>query len=373
MMPVYKSDQLITCSVSMQNEEEFFCTFIYASNGAEERKVLWNDLRDHHSSPMFRNKPWLLMGDFNEILEGEEISGFADLSRPPRRMRDFQELVLHCSLSDMDYQGPLHTWCNKREAGVICKKLDRVLLNTAALNRFPNSYSTFEPGGCSGHLRCKVQLLPATEKIRKPFTYVNVIGSLPSFIPKLEEYWRSTEVLFHSTSAMYRFSKKLKNVKPIIRALGKEKLGNLTKRTQEAQSALCEKQKNTLVQPTKINVHEEAEAYEKWLHVASLEEDHLKQRAKLHWLDVGDLNNKTFHNSVKVHKSQNTMKEIRCSDGRRLITHGEIKVEAERYFSEFLNQNPDNFQGATVNELKELLEYRCTKGDCSHLELGRGY
>lgn len=62
------------------------------------------------------------------------------------------------------------------------------------------------------------------------------------------------------------------------------------------------------------------------------------------------------------------MKEIRCSDGRRLATHGEIKVEAESYFSEFLNQNPDNFQGATVNELKELLEYRCIEGDCSHLE-----
>lgn len=26
--PVYKSDQMITCSVGMQGEEEFFCTFI---------------------------------------------------------------------------------------------------------------------------------------------------------------------------------------------------------------------------------------------------------------------------------------------------------------------------------------------------------
>lgn len=120
------------------------------------------------------------------------------------------------------------------------------------------------------------------EKIRKPFKYVNVIESLPNFIPRLREYWEETEVLFHSTSAMFRFSKKLKNLKPLIRELGREDLGNLTKRTQEAYGTLCEKHQNTLVSPSEENVHVEAEAYEKWLFVAGLEEEHLKQKAKLH-------------------------------------------------------------------------------------------
>lgn len=146
------------------------------------------------------------------------------------------------------------------------------------------------------------------------------------------------EGLFHSTSAMYGFYKKLKNLKPLIRELGREKLGNLTLRAQEAYGVLCEKQKNTLVQPIEGSViHEEGEAYEKWLHIAGLEEEHLKQKAKLHWLEVGDLNNKTFHNSIRARKSQNAIWEIKCSNGIRLTTHEEIKVEAERYFSEFLN------------------------------------
>lgn len=169
MTPVYKSDQFITCSVGLQNEDVFFCTFIYASNAVEEMKVLWEDLHDHHSSPMFRGKEWILMGDFNDILEGEESSGFSNLGRRPSGMRDFHRMVLLCDLSDMDYQGPLYTWCNKREEGVICKKLDRVLMNGAALNRFRNGFATFEPGGCSDHLRCKIQLKPPVEKIKKPF------------------------------------------------------------------------------------------------------------------------------------------------------------------------------------------------------------
>ena len=76
------------------------------------------------------------------------------MSRISTGMRDFQRLVLQCQLTDMAYQGPKYTWCNKREDGIICKKLDRVLLNEEALHRFSNAYSIFEPGGCSDHMRC---------------------------------------------------------------------------------------------------------------------------------------------------------------------------------------------------------------------------
>ena len=125
----------------------------------------------------------MLMGDFNEILEGEESSRYANTCSIPSGMRDFQSMVYHCHLTDMAYQGPLYTWCNKREEGVICKKLDRVLLNEEAVHRFSNAYSVFEPGGCSDHMRCRVQLFPQSEKIKRPFKYVNVMGSIPSFLP----------------------------------------------------------------------------------------------------------------------------------------------------------------------------------------------
>lgn len=113
----------------------------------------------------------------------------------------------------MGYQGPLFTWCNKREEGVICKKLDRVLMNEEAQIRFPNAYALFEPGGCSDHMRCKFQLKPSDERVCRPFKYINAIGKLPQFLPMVKEYWDSTAVLFHSTSALHRFSKKLKKTK----------------------------------------------------------------------------------------------------------------------------------------------------------------
>lgn len=282
MTPVFKSDQLITCSVALQDEEEFFCSFVYASNDVEGRKVLWDDLCHHHNSPLFRNKAWMIMGDFNEILEGVEHSGFSNLASTPAGMKDFQQMVLNCQLSDMGYQGPVYTWCNKREEGLICKKLDRVLLNDVALFRFTNAYSIFEPGGCSDHMRCRIQVLQAKEKIKRPFKYVGAVGKLPSFLPLVKDYWDLTEKLFHSISAMFRFSKKLKSLKPLIRDLAREQLGNLSVRAAEAHTSLCDKQQVTLSTPTTEAIQAEAEAYEKWLHLAELEEDFLKQRSKMH-------------------------------------------------------------------------------------------
>lgn len=71
MSPIYKSNQMITCSVLLPGEsKEFFCSFVYALNTVEERKSLWEDIKNHHESAMFRNKRWMLMGDYNEILDG---------------------------------------------------------------------------------------------------------------------------------------------------------------------------------------------------------------------------------------------------------------------------------------------------------------
>lgn len=161
------------------------------------------------------------MVDFNEILEGDEHSGFSNLASLPNGMKDFQKMILHCHLSDMGYQGPMFTWCNKREERLICKKLDRVLLNDVALHRFTSAYSVFEPGGCSDHMRCKIQVLQPKKKIKSPFKYVNAIGKFPNFLPMVKDYWDSTERLFHYTSAMYHFSKKIKNLKPLLRELGR--------------------------------------------------------------------------------------------------------------------------------------------------------
>lgn len=42
---------------------------------------------------MFKNKKWMLMRDYNEILDDEEHSGFEDSPRILLGMKDFQDIA----------------------------------------------------------------------------------------------------------------------------------------------------------------------------------------------------------------------------------------------------------------------------------------
>ncbi|CAE6229888.1 unnamed protein product [Arabidopsis arenosa] len=217
-------------------------------------------------------------------------------------------------------------------------------------------------GGCSDHLRSRIQIQREKVAKRKPFKFTNSIATMPEFLPLLQSYWQDTPTLFHSTSAMFRFSKKLKNLKPQLRNLSREKLGNLQKRVTVAFKDLCEKQKETLLRPTDTASKEETEAYHKWNHLAELEEKFLKQRSKLHLLDVGDQNNKVFHNAVKLRVSKNSIREIQLPDGSIVSSQEEIKHEAERFFSEFLGHVPTEFEGlpADILEVNTFQMYICS-------------
>ncbi|KAF8109181.1 hypothetical protein N665_0101s0011 [Sinapis alba] len=273
LTPVFKSDQIITMPMKLQgNEDEFFCSFVYARNTMEERKEFWEDMCNHRDSAMFHNKAWIIMGGFNEVLEGFEHSGYDNDLSVYGGMREFQRVARHCCLSDISYQGPLFTWCNKREVGLICKKLDRVLVNDIWLHQFTQAYSVFESGGCSDHLRSRTQIAEVISQKRRPFKFTNVIGKMPEFEKLLQEYWSEEVSLFHSTSAMFRLTKKLKALKHPLRDLSKRKLGDLPRKVKEAFEILCEKQKQTMEQPTVGAIKEETKALWKWQRLAVLEE-----------------------------------------------------------------------------------------------------
>lgn len=87
----------------------------------------------------------------------------------------------------------------------------------------------------------------------------------------------------------------------------------------------------------------------------------MKQRLKLLWLQVGDKNNKVFHNAVKIRETRNAIREIRCPSGQVVSSQEDIKKEAERFFTEFLSHVPEGLQEKTVEEMKQIIQYRCSE------------
>ena len=281
----------------------------------EDRRALWEDLKNHQYSPMIRNKPWIVMGDFNETLEVEEHSDHATSPMVSHGMREFQEMVRYCSMIDMSFQGPKFMWTNKRDTELICKKLDRTLVNLAWVQTLPQSHCVFETGGCSDHLRCRIQIRGNVLKLKRPFKFINVVAELHDFLPLVEKCWADAPEIYNSTSAIFRLSKKLKDLKPQLRALSKAQVGDIIKRTREALEKLCKSQERTLLYPSQENLAEENRVYGRWSVLSAIEEKVLSQKAKLYWLQVGDGNNKHYHNVAKGLEVRNAIREIKRKDG----------------------------------------------------------
>ena len=74
------------------------------------KKESWNFLATLNNQFQL---PWLCLGDFNEILLGEEKLG--GLPRPQQQMDSFQCAVNRCGFKDMGYSGLAFTWCNQHE------------------------------------------------------------------------------------------------------------------------------------------------------------------------------------------------------------------------------------------------------------------
>lgn len=77
---------------------------IYASPRYIERKLLWENLSTIVAS---RSLSWILAGDFNEVLTGEDKLGGRAVNI--HRALKFKECLDKCRMIDLVFSGPRYT------------------------------------------------------------------------------------------------------------------------------------------------------------------------------------------------------------------------------------------------------------------------
>ena len=72
--------------------------------------------------------PWVVCGDFNEIVQSDEKLGWLD--KDARQMEVFRECLSDCGLIDLGFVGQCSTWCIGRigEQRTLVR-LDRMVAN----------------------------------------------------------------------------------------------------------------------------------------------------------------------------------------------------------------------------------------------------
>lgn len=105
---IHMDSQLIEGFVTpIFSGEGFFCSFIYGLNSAAERETLWATLC---TLAGLIPSAWVIMGDFNAIMEINDIIG------SPVRLSDIQPMrnfMVVCKLTKVKTIGRHYTWNNK--------------------------------------------------------------------------------------------------------------------------------------------------------------------------------------------------------------------------------------------------------------------
>ncbi|CAA7061592.1 unnamed protein product [Microthlaspi erraticum] len=355
------SSQSITVEVTIESGESFIYTAVYASNDFDTRKELWLSLRDTYSSFNLAARPWMVNGDFNEILLPSETSNPAIL-RTNRAMRLFGDCLTDVGLFDLPFHGPAYTWTNHQPTSPIGKKIDRCLVNGNWLATFPTSHCSFEAPLFSDHTPCVINLITKPPNYgTRSFRFYNMLLKLPSFLETVQEAWNEAG---DSATTLSSLCFKLKSLKRPMKSLCKEKFSGIENRVFEAADQLKAIQMVSLQDPSPSNLLLEKSARENWLLLRQAEESFFKQRSRVKWLSEGDFNTSFFHKVMKARNAENSVKYLTRPDGTRAETSQEIHMHAVNYYESIMT-SVRGFFSPDLPDFLELLQLPI----CSHAHL----
>jgi hypothetical protein len=127
----------------------------------------------------YDDMPWLVVGDFNEILEASEKMG--RIERQWYQMEAFRQALSNCALQDMGFQGNRFTWWNGRNGDdCVYERLDRGVCSAAWNLLFPCTQVRHIPFANSDHDAILVMIIKfgnAKYKKTKSYSVLKTIGS----------------------------------------------------------------------------------------------------------------------------------------------------------------------------------------------------
>ncbi|KAK4384100.1 hypothetical protein Sango_3091800 [Sesamum angolense] len=145
---------------------------VYGANDVRARRELWQGLID--LAVTVGNKPWLVGGDFNAVLDLSEVSGASGDIRVA--MNEFNNCIIQTGLLSLPMQGERFTWHNcSLDDRSLWKRLDRLLVSL--------------------------------------FCFDNYLALSPGFLASVHSIWRHPVV----GTPMYSVTRKLKALKPVFR------------------------------------------------------------------------------------------------------------------------------------------------------------
>ena len=275
------------CVVGELQQEKLQCAFclVYAPNSQQERLLVWNQLR---AIKVSMNIPWVVMGDFNEVLYLSERRGAELITQG---MRDFQNFVLDLQLNDIDV-GVNYTWFRRNAAS----KIDRVFIDKELLEGFPSIKAYCKGRMFSDHL--PIILCTTQSKWGPvPFRAFDFWLEEPSFLKTFQSEWvKLLDV---------PLEKKLKLIKKPLKEWNRNVLGHFDVHINKFMEALLQMEKEAQRRVLRRDECSRMDALRSQLWLwKNRKERYWRQLSRCKIIREGDRNTKYFHLTASMRRQR---------------------------------------------------------------------
>ncbi|XP_074305794.1 uncharacterized protein LOC141641015 [Silene latifolia] len=309
----------------------WWMSMVYGFNRLADRAILWQSIKNMKCCI---NGPWVVMGDFNNVLAMNERIG-SEVSAA--EVREFQECVDVCGLNDIPAQGAFFTWTNKQEVGDLkFSRIDRALVTDEWLLHFPNTITMFHPEGLFDHCPCTMTLNPDVARNKTTFKYFNMWGKDPGFLKIIQDVW---SIPLYGVK-MFQLAKRLKLLKKPLKALNSEAYAGIETSSKVALLHLHRMQGQLQLDPTNLGFQQQVkEATDLYRDREGALRSFLSQKAKAQWLSEGDDNTHYFHSVIKARRMHNRILGIHDLEGNNHTTPSAIEGAFICYYKSLLGSN----------------------------------
>ena len=330
---LFQSSNLVHCLMK-SNESSFYFSFVYGPPNPSFRNDLWE--RIERIGITRKNLPWIMMGDFNELLGNNEKRG--GRIRPEASFQDFRRMVRTCDFTDLKIIGDRFSWAGRRGDHFVTCCLDRTMANTEWHNIYPSSETEFLELGESDHRPLVTYVSDSVEDRRGSFRYDNRLFHKDGFKDSVLQGWhggiRSSTEDMRFSERISRCRKKISRWKRNHKTNAEDRIRILRYQLDRAASS------GSLTTAERYRLKRE-------LNQAYIDEELFwKLKSGNTWVHEGDRNTKFFHAVTKARKARNKILSIEDKDG--VITRGEadIAMVAVDYFQDLYRTSspPDTLQ-----------------------------